>query len=129
MFNHALISHHIKQNQSDFFFKPVDLLPFRIQDVRRQLESDGDLTIEALTLLRTAEDERRGKNRHDITQCFLCTFDYLNDNFSELLEKCRSIRKDLISESSQNADGQLGENTSVTTDSGKGICVLQKEHS
>ena len=44
-----------------FFFKPVDLLPFRIQDVRRQLESEGDLTIEALTLLRTAEDERRGK--------------------------------------------------------------------
>ena len=39
--------------------QPVDLLPFRIQDVRRQLELEGDLTFEALSLLRTAEDERR----------------------------------------------------------------------
>jgi hypothetical protein len=39
----------------------VDLLPFRIQDVRRQLELEGDFTFEALGVLRQAEDERRGK--------------------------------------------------------------------
>jgi hypothetical protein len=37
------------------------LLPFRIEDARRQLELDGDFSFEALTLLREAEEERRGK--------------------------------------------------------------------
>jgi hypothetical protein len=42
------------------FFQPVDLLPFRIEDARRQLEIEGDFSFEALTLLREAEEERRG---------------------------------------------------------------------
>ena len=47
-----------------FYFvnlQPVDLLPFRIEDARRQLELEGDFSFEALTLLREAEEERRGK--------------------------------------------------------------------
>ena len=43
-------------------FQPVDLLPFRIEDARRQLELEGDFSFEALTLLREAEEERRGEN-------------------------------------------------------------------
>ena len=127
MSNHASISHQTKSIWL-FYFKPVDLLPFRIQDVRRQLESDGDLTIEALTLLRTAEDERRGKNRHNVKTVTFTFSEWKVYIFSELLEKCRSIRKDLISESSQNGDGQLGENTSVTTDSGKGMHYNKNIH-
>ena len=42
-------------------FQPVDLLPFRIEDARRQLESNGDFSLEGLQVLRDAEDERRGK--------------------------------------------------------------------
>ena len=38
--------------------QPVDLLPFRIEDARRQLELEGDFSFEALTLLREAEEER-----------------------------------------------------------------------
>ena len=44
-----------------FYFQPVDLLPFRIEDARRQLEADGDFSFEGLQILREAEDERRGK--------------------------------------------------------------------
>ena len=40
----------------------MDLLPFRIEDARRQLEADGDFTLEGLQILREAEDERRGEN-------------------------------------------------------------------
>jgi hypothetical protein len=46
-------------------FQPVDLLPFRIEDARRQLELEGDYSFEALTLLRKAEEERRGKDQPD----------------------------------------------------------------
>ena len=41
--------------------QPVDLLPFRLEDARRELEVNGDFTLEALNVLRTAEDNRRGK--------------------------------------------------------------------
>ena len=44
------------------FLQPVDLLPFRIEDARRQLEQEGDYSFEALTLLREAEEERRGED-------------------------------------------------------------------
>ena len=44
------------------FFQPVDLLPFRLEDARRELDSNGDFSIEALTIIRNAEEERRGKN-------------------------------------------------------------------
>ena len=63
--------------------QPVDLLPFRIEDARRQLELEGDFSFEALTLLREAEEERRGKllqltaqNRFKISSPLkiLCTF-------------------------------------------------------
>ena len=50
-----------------FHFQPVDLLPFRIEDARRQLESDGDFSFEGLKVLRDAEDERRGENVMSIT--------------------------------------------------------------
>ena len=46
----------------NFNFQPVDLLPFRIEDARRQLESNGDFSFEGLKVLRDAEDERRGEN-------------------------------------------------------------------
>merc|ERR1712223_1860084 len=39
--------------------RPVDLLPFRLEDARRELEVNGDFTLEALNVLRTAEDNRR----------------------------------------------------------------------
>ena len=39
----------------------MDLLPFRIEDARRQLECNGDFSLEGLKILRDAEDERRGK--------------------------------------------------------------------
>ncbi len=45
------------------YFQPVDLLPFRIEDARRQLELQGDFTFEALAILRDSEDERRGGHR------------------------------------------------------------------
>ena len=44
-----------------FISQPVDLLPYRLEDARRQLELEGDFTLEALTILREAEDERRGE--------------------------------------------------------------------
>ena len=37
------------------------MLPFRLEDARRELEVNGDFTLEALNVLRTAEDNRRGK--------------------------------------------------------------------
>ena len=48
----------------DFFChkQPVDLLPFRLEDARRELEVNGDFTIEALNVLRNAEGNRRGKS-------------------------------------------------------------------
>ena len=67
--------------------QPVDLLPFRIQDVRRQLELEGDLTFEALSLLRTAEDERREvleKCRYEIYRTepvayiVICRYTFIN---------------------------------------------------
>jgi hypothetical protein len=48
--------------------QPVDLLPFRIEDARRQLELEGDFSFEALTLLREAEEERRGKPWKNLEQ-------------------------------------------------------------
>ena len=115
--------------------QPVDLLPFRIQDVRRQLELEGDLTFEALSLLRTAEDERREvleKCRYEINRTepvlayiVICTLLLLIG--AKPLFFLRSIRQELISknkvESSQEDEEQENhqENISVTTtDSGKG---------
>jgi len=72
--------------------RPVDLLPFRLEDARRELEVNGDFTLEALNVLRTAEDNRR-----------------------ELLEKCREIRNEIIQE-----EEQYQVNDDITTDSGKG---------
>ena len=43
-----------------FILQPVELLPFRIEDARRQLELNGDFSLEGLQILRDAEDERRG---------------------------------------------------------------------
>ena len=58
----------IQRNLQEFYhFQPVDLLPFRIEDARRQLESDGDFSFEGLKVLRDAEDERRGENVMSIT--------------------------------------------------------------
>ena len=37
------------------------MLPFRLEDARRELEVNGDFTLEALNVLRTAEDNRRGE--------------------------------------------------------------------
>lgn len=39
----------------------MDLLPFRIEDARRELHENGDFSFEALQVLRQAEEERRGK--------------------------------------------------------------------
>ncbi len=71
----------------------MDLLPFRIEDARRELEHHGDFTFEALSALRKAEDERRG-----------------------LLTECREIRLQLIA---SEGDSQVED---ITTDSGKGSC-------
>ena len=99
------------------------MLPFRIQDVRRQLEIEGDLTFEALSLLRTAEDERRGIQYFKIFFIlFLTTQIHIFLFIAVLLEKCREIRQELISETETiEEDKQHQEEiTSVTTDSGKG---------
>merc|ERR1712223_932976 len=72
--------------------RPVDLLPFRLEDARRELEVNGDFTLEALNVLRTAEDNRR-----------------------ELLEKCREVRNEIIQE-----EEQYQVTDDITTDSGKG---------
>ena len=50
--------------------QPVDLLPYRLEDARRQLELEGDFTLEALTILREAEDERRGERRYETMKIF-----------------------------------------------------------
>ena len=45
--------------------QPIDLLPCSLDELRDHLESKGDLTLEALKLLREAEDERRGNKTDD----------------------------------------------------------------
>ena len=59
--NERIFHVHISTNVL-FHLQPVDLLPYRLEDARRQLELEGDFTLEALTILREAEDERRGEN-------------------------------------------------------------------
>ena len=73
----------------------MDLLPFRLQDARRELEDNGDFTIEALHLLRKAEDERR-----------------------ELLEQCRDLRNQLILEEQDEEDSNSNSSNpdEITTD-------------
>ena len=44
-----------------FFSQPIDLLPCSLDEIRDHLESEGDLSFNALTVLREAEDERRSK--------------------------------------------------------------------
>ena len=67
-------------------------MPFRLQDARRELDENGDFTIEALHLLRKAEDERR-----------------------ELLGQCREVRNQLILEDEESNSSP----DEITTDSGK----------
>ena len=74
-------------------FQPVDLLPFRLQDARRELEDNGDFTIEALHLLRKAEDERR-----------------------ELLDQCRDLRNQLILEQDEDSNSNSSNPDEITTD-------------
>ena len=71
----------------------MDLLPFRLQDARRELEDNGDFTIEALHLLRKAEDERR-----------------------ELLDQCRDLRNQLILEQDEDSNSNSSNPDEITTD-------------
>ena len=43
-------------------FQPIDLLPCSLDELRDHLVREGDLSLEALKVLRDAEEERRGES-------------------------------------------------------------------
>ena len=43
-------------------FQPIDLLPCSLDELRDHLAREGDLSLEALKVLRDAEEERRGES-------------------------------------------------------------------
>ena len=65
--------HFVPSSSRDFFwqfhihhvfissFQPVELLPCSIDEIREHCQEEGDLSFEALIVLRQAEDERRRK--------------------------------------------------------------------
>ena len=50
---------------SPFFFQPVELLPCSLSEIREHLSAEGDLSLQALQLLRAAEEERRGESQRE----------------------------------------------------------------